>query len=239
MESSGVFFSPPSPLRGRTPLTPLFEGGMQKSPVSTVLDLYRLDTRPLWGRRWGTPADFRQGEPSPPSPANPPGPALSSIARRFARAAPPRQAQQILPAQRWPARPSKSAHHNHSRAQRWPAEPSDGPPSAAKAKAAMSSEAVTVFWAPFPSTGKGLGIGAAPSPRGDGGEAYSAQGKWVPKGENRPRFSSFAASPCARAAQHLAAHRATCKRTAQRLAQAQRPRRQAATTQTSPAGPCT
>ena len=221
MESSGVFFSPPSPLRGRTPLTPLFEGGMQKSPVSTVLDLYRLDTRPLWGRRWGTPADFRQSEPSPPSPANPPGPALSSIARRFARAAPRR-------AQRWP-----------SPAQRWPAERSDGPPSAAKAKAAMSSEAVTVFWAPFPSTGKGLGIGAAPSPRGDGGEAYSAQGKWVPKGENRPRFSSFAASPCARAAQHLAAHRATCKRTAQRLAQAQRPRRQAATTQTSPAGPCT
>ncbi len=41
-------------------------------------------------------------------------------------------------------------------------------------KAPMSSEAVTGFWAPFPSTGKGLGIGAAPSPRGDGGEDHSA-----------------------------------------------------------------
>ena len=141
---------------------------------------------------------------------------------------PPSQAQQNRPAQRCPAPPSKSAHHNHSQAQRWPARPSktaersktakrsdvaqrsdgpaqrskvakrskvaqrsDSPPSAAMAKAPIAPEAVTVFWAPFPSTGKGLGIGAAPSPRGDGGEAYSAQGKWVPKGENRPRFSSF------------------------------------------------
>ena len=135
------------------------------------------------------------------------GAALSSIARRFARAEPP-QPSAAKPPSKAMATPPQWAQRSH------------GPPSAAKAKAAMSSEAVTVFWAPFPSTGKGLGIGAAPSPRGDGGEAYSAQGKRVPKGENRPRFSSFAASPCARAAQRLAARKVTCKSLAQRVVQA-------------------
>ena len=151
-ESSGVFFSPPSPLRGRTPLTPLFEGGMQKSPVSTVLDLCRLDTRPLWGRRWGTPADFRQSEPSPPSPANPPGPALSSIARRFARAA----------HQPSPANPPGPAMAR--RAQRWPAERSDGPPSAAMARRAQQrrkppcrQKLSRYSGLPFPQRGKGWG----------------------------------------------------------------------------------
>ncbi len=42
---------------------------MKRSPVGDVLDLYLLDTRPLWGRRWGTPADFRQRAVPTPSAA--------------------------------------------------------------------------------------------------------------------------------------------------------------------------
>jgi len=181
MESSGVFFSPPSPLRGRTPLTPLFEGGMQKSPVSTVLDLYLLETKTALGAALGNAGRLqtKRAKSPQPSKSSRPCPFLhrSSLRSSCPPAKPSKSARpspflhrSSLRSSCPPAKPSKSArpspflHRSSLRSSCPPPSAAMAQPSAAMARRAQQRRKRPLHLKlslysglPFPQRGKGWG----------------------------------------------------------------------------------